>query len=74
MCMHTKLLQSSLILCDAVASSLPGCSVRGILQARILEPCPLPGDLPDPRTESTSLTSPSLADEFFTTNTIWEVT
>ena len=74
MCMHAKLLQSSPILCDAADSSLPGCSVHGILQARILEPCPPPGDLPNPRTESTSLTSPALAGEFFTTNTAWEVT
>ncbi|CAN0510063.1 unnamed protein product [Rangifer tarandus platyrhynchus] len=33
--------------------SPPGSSVRGILQARILEwlPCPPPGDLPDPGIE-----------------------
>ena len=33
-------------------------------------PCPPPGDLPDPRIEPTSLTSPVLAD--FTTSAIWE--
>ena len=30
-------------------------------------PCPPPGDLPNPRIKSTSLTSPALADGFFTT-------
>ena len=32
-------------------------------------PCPLPGDLPYPGTEPTSLMSPALADGFFTTST-----
>ena len=31
-------------------------------------PCPPPGDLPDPRTELTSLMSPALAGGFFTTS------
>ena len=35
-------------------------------------PCPLPGDLPNPEIELTSLTSPALADEFFTTGATWE--
>ena len=35
-------------------------------------PCPPPGDLPDPRMEPTSLRSPALAGEFFTTSTTWE--
>ena len=48
--MCAKLLQSYLTLCDTMDCSLPGPSVHGILQARILEwvPCPSPGDLPDP--------------------------
>ena len=37
LCMHAKLLQSCLTLCDPVDHSLPGFSVHGILQARILE-------------------------------------
>ena len=37
MCMHTKLLQLCLTLCDPVDCSSPGSSVHGILQARILE-------------------------------------
>ena len=35
--MHAKLLQSCPTLCNAMAWSLPGSSVHGILQARILE-------------------------------------
>ena len=35
-------------------------------------PCPPPGDLPDLGIELTSLTSPALADVFFTTNASWE--
>jgi len=35
-------------------------------------PCPPPGDLPNPRTEPASLTSPALAGWFFITNTTWE--
>ena len=36
-CMQTKSLQSCSTLCDPMDCSLPGCSVPGILQARILE-------------------------------------
>ena len=35
-------------------------------------PCPLPGDLPDPGIEPTTVTSPALAGEFFTSSTTWE--
>ena len=35
--MHVKLPQSCLALCDPMDCSLPGFSVRGILQARIME-------------------------------------
>ena len=40
-------------LCDPTDCSPPGFSVRGILQARILEwvAIPSPGDLPDPGIE-----------------------
>ena len=45
-----KSLQSHLILCNAVDHGLPGSSVRGLLQARILEwvAMPSPRDLPNP--------------------------
>ena len=36
-CACAKLLQSCLILCYPIDCSLPGCSVHGILQPRILE-------------------------------------
>ena len=36
-CVHAKLLQSCLTLCNAMDCRLPGFSVHGILQARILE-------------------------------------
>ena len=36
-CVHAKLLQSCPTLCDPMNYSLPGSSVYGILQARILE-------------------------------------
>ena len=54
-----KSLQSYPILCDPVDCSLPGSSVHGILQARILEwvASPSPGDLPDPEMEPESLVS-----------------
>ena len=35
--MHAKSLQSCPTLCDPMDSSLPGFSIHGILQARILE-------------------------------------
>ena len=37
MCMHAKSLQSYPTLCDPMHCRPPGSSVRGILQARILE-------------------------------------
>ena len=59
---------------NPVDCSLPGSSVHGILQARILSglPCPPPGDLLGPGMESTFLMSPALADGFFTTSATWE--
>ena len=37
MCVHAKSPQSCLTLCDPMDCSLPGSSVHGILQARVLE-------------------------------------
>ena len=55
-CVCMLSLQSCPILCDPVDCSLPGSSVHGILQARILEWVAFlaPGDLPEPGTESES--------------------
>ena len=49
--------------------NLPGSSVHGIFQARILEWLPfLPlGDFPGPGVKPTSSASPALAGRFFTT-------
>ena len=59
--------QSCLTLCDCMGCSLPGSSVHGILQARILEwePCSSPGDLPNPgiRPGSPALQANSLLSE-----------
>ena len=72
--MHAKSLQSCLTLCDPVNCILPGSSVHGILQARVLEWIAIlpPGDLPNPGIEPMSLMSPALAGRFFTTSTTWE--
>ena len=50
--------QSCPTLCDPMDCSLPGSSVHGSLQARILEwaACPSPGDLPNPGIEPRSPT------------------
>ena len=54
--------QSWPTLCDSMDCGMPGSSVHGILQARILEwwPCPPPGDLPDSGIEPASPVSPAL--------------
>ena len=69
MAMHD--VASVMSLCDPVDCSLPGSSVHGILQARILEwvAMPPPGELPNPGIEPASLMSPALAGWFFTTST-----
>ena len=50
---ESEVAQSCPTLCDPMDSSLPGSSVHGILQARILEwgAISSPGDLPDPGVE-----------------------
>ena len=74
MCMSAKLLQLCLTLCDPVDCSLPGSSVREILQTRYWSgfPCPPLGDLLDSGIKPMSLRSPALAGGFFTTSVIWE--
>ena len=57
--------QPCLTLYDPMDDSLPGSSVHGIFQARIL-PFPIPGDLPDPGMEPASLVSPASTGGFFT--------
>ena len=65
-CVHAKLLPLCLTFCDPVDCSLPGSSALRLLQARTLE-CPPSGDLCNPGTEPSSLTSPALAGRFLTT-------
>ena len=69
-----KLLQSCLTVGNPVDCSLPGFSVHGISQARILVwvTMPSPGDLPNPGMEPESLTPPAWAGRFFTTSATWE--
>ena len=58
--------QSCLTLCDPVDYSLPGSSVRGVSQTRIVERVAIsfPGDLPNPGIKPESL---ALAGGFLTT-------
>ena len=69
-CIYVKLCPT---LWNPMDDSLPGSSVHGIFQARILEllPFPTPGDLPGTGIETTSLVSPGLAGRFFTTSATW---
>ena len=73
-CMHAKSLQSCPTFCDPMDYTPPGSTVRGILQARILEwgAMPSPRDLPHPGFKPKSLMSPALAGELFTISATWE--
>ena len=66
--------QSCLTLCHCMDCSPPGSSVRGVLQARILEWVAISysGNLSDPGIEPLSLMSPALAGRFFTPSATWE--
>ena len=61
-------------LCDSMDHSLPGSSVHGILQARVLEwlAVPSPDSLLSAGMDLASFMSPALADRFFTTSAAWE--
>ena len=71
-CAHS--LQLCLILCNPMGYSPISAPVHGVLQARnqSSSPFPPPGDLPNPGIELSSLMSPALAGEFFTTSAAWE--
>ena len=60
--------RSCLTLCDPMDCSPPGSSVHGCPRQEYWcsLPLPIPGDLPDPRFEPTSLASPASAGGFFT--------
>ena len=72
--MCAKSLQSCLTLCSPRHCSLPGSSVRGILQARILpNPGIKPVSLVSPAgIKPATLASSTLTNEFFTTSPTWE--
>ena len=72
--MCAKSLQLCPMFSNPMGCSLPGFSVHGILQARMLEwvSIPFSRNLPNPRNEPASLKSPALAGRFFTTTTTWE--
>ena len=59
---------------DPVDCSLTGSCSMGFCRQGYWSglPCPLPGDLPDPRIKPKSLTSPALAGGLFTTLSTWE--
>ena len=73
-CVRARLLQSCPTLCDPVDCSLPGFSVHGILQARVLERVAMPSSRGSSqyRDQTASLVSPALAGGFFTTGATWK--
>ena len=72
-CMCAKSLQSHQTLCNSTESHQPplfmGFSRQEYWSGLL---CPPPLDLPDPGIKPTSLTSPTLACGFFTTQASWE--
>ena len=69
--------QSCPTLCDPMDCSLPGSSVLGILQARMLEwlPFPSPGDLPNPgiKPRSPALQADSLPSDLPVNSVSWVI-
>ena len=61
-------------LCEPMDYSLPGSSVHGTFQARILKWVAMPParDLPDPGIEPGYLMSPALAGRFLITSATWD--
>ena len=71
-CVCAKSLRSCLILCDPKDYSLPGSTVHGTLQARVLEWVTIPNSSWVPGIKPVSLMSLALAGGFFTTSATWE--
>ena len=64
---ESEVTRSCLILCDPMDCSLPGSSIHGIFQARVLEWVAISFSRdPDPGMEPVSPASPALAGGFFT--------
>ena len=76
-CMHAKSFHLCLTLCDPMDSSLPGSSIHGIFQSRMLEWVPWPSLWYFRKLGITfvSLMSSALAGGFFITSasTIWQI-
>ena len=76
-CMHaykdTSVVSELKQLCDPTDYSLPGSSVHGVLQARILKWVAMPSSRGSSLTQGWNLCllSPTLAGEFFTTSATW---
>ena len=72
--MCAKSLQLCPILCSTKDCRLPGSSVHGILQEKILEWVAMPSSITSSkhRDGNRSLTSPALAGGFFATSATWE--
>ena len=74
-CVCANSIQAYLTLYVPMDCSLPATLFRGFSSIQeywrgLL--CPLPGDLPNPGIEPTSVMLPALAGRFFTTSTTWE--
>ena len=71
---HAKLPQMCPTVWYPIDCSLPGSSVHGFSRPRYWRglPCPPPGDLPEPGTETRSLVSPERAGRFLPTSATWE--
>ena len=74
LCMHAKLLQLCLTLCDPMDCRPQTPLSMGFSGQEHWSglPCPPPGLLPNPGIEPMSLTSPALTGWFFTTSATWE--
>ena len=73
--MHAKSIQSCLTLCDPMDSSLPGSTIHGILQARILEWAVVPSSTGSSQSRDRNLCLtmfPALAGRFFITGAPWK--
>ena len=73
-CIRVKLLQLCLTFCNPMDCSLPGSSVHGILQARILEWIAMPSSRgsSQPRDWTCISHVSALAGSLFTISTTWE--
>ena len=74
LCMCAKSLQSCLTLCDPVDHSLPGSTVHGILQARILEWIAMPSSRGSSQLRDWTYTSfvSCIGRRFLYTSSTWE--